>query len=70
VSEIEVRLQKQTSCLAGWVSWPRLEAQLKLSGELKQGESITNLVANEYGIKYYVIKGKIELQKEKESNER
>ncbi len=64
MNEIEVRLQKQTSCLTGFIGWPRLEKHLQLSGELKEGENITNLVANEYGIKYYVIKDKIELTKE------
>lgn len=62
--EIKVRLQEQTSCLSGFISWARLETHLKLSGELKWGEVITNLVASESGIEYYIIKDEIELQKE------
>ncbi len=61
---IEVRLKEKTSHLVGYIGWARLADHLKLSGELKPGEIISNLVADEDGVKYYIIKDEIELQKE------
>lgn len=55
--KIEVRLQKEKSSIASWISWARLERLLLQSGNLKEGESITNLVADEDGIKYYIKEG-------------
>lgn len=56
MSNIEVRLQEKTSCVTGYISWVRLDRHLQLSGELREGESIANLVADDGGIKYYVNK--------------
>jgi hypothetical protein len=57
MTELKVKLQEEESCVTGFISWGRLERQLRASGELRKSESITHLVADEVGIKYYVKEG-------------
>lgn len=56
MSEITVDLQNIESNTAGWISWARLERQLRRSGELSLNESITRIVADEDGIRYFIEK--------------
>ena len=51
---IKVKLQEDKSIVAGFISWARLEEQLRVAGEIKPDESITHLEADGRGIKYYV----------------
>lgn len=39
---------------AGYISWTRLERQLRKAGELREGEEITKIKASKDGVRYYV----------------
>ena len=56
--KMEIPLQREKSTICSWISWARLERNLRLSGELSENESITHLVADEDGIKYCIKKDK------------
>ena len=44
--------------ITSFISWKRLEEELKKSGELKKNESIGGVVVSENGIQYFLSKKK------------
>lgn len=52
--KLEIKLLNEPSSLSGYISWERLELQLRKAGEIRQNETITHLVADEDGIRYHV----------------
>lgn len=54
--ELEVSLKDEKSCVSSFIGWERLQEHLHKSGELKEGEYMTHLKADENGIHYYVGK--------------
>lgn len=48
----------EESSTAGYISWARLETQLRKAGELKPNEIIQRFVVDNDGLKYYVLTNK------------
>jgi len=51
---LEIKLRSGSSVLTNYISWTRLERQLKKVGELRPGESIQRLIVDEKGIQYFI----------------
>lgn len=52
--KIEISFVNDKSTVCGSISWERLAEQLKKSGELREGETITRIQADDDGIRYFV----------------
>ena len=52
--KLEVQLRKSKSNLGSFISWERLEKQLRKAGEIGRNEQLTHIKADRNGIGYFV----------------